>query len=287
MNYGFPYRGSKNKTAEKIINILPKAKNFYDLFAGGCAITHCALLSGKWERVIANDIQGTAVLFLEAINGKYKNEKRWISREQFHKEKMSDNYIRWIWSFGNNGTTYIFGKDKEDIKREAHQWLFQNGYDGTASSRINLIKKFKELHKINGRFELEQLEQLERLQQLEQLGQLQDKLVVSSLDYREVKIEDNSIVYCDIPYNNKKGRTEKYYDIEFDKNAFYEWAKKADFPVYFSSSFCDDPFFTEVLSVEKQCLMVNKNSHGKKKVIEKLFWNNYMIKEERNEEVKK
>lgn len=42
--YGVPYQGSKNSIAEKIINIIPSAENFYDLFAGGCAITHCAML---------------------------------------------------------------------------------------------------------------------------------------------------------------------------------------------------------------------------------------------------
>ena len=36
--YGILYQGSKNKIAEKIINLLPPADNFYDLFAGGCAI---------------------------------------------------------------------------------------------------------------------------------------------------------------------------------------------------------------------------------------------------------
>lgn len=45
MRYGLPYKGSKNKIAERIVDFLPKAKNFYDLFAGGCAITHCAELS--------------------------------------------------------------------------------------------------------------------------------------------------------------------------------------------------------------------------------------------------
>ena len=289
MKYGFSYRGSKSDIAEKIINILPKAKNLYDLFAGGCAITHCALLSEKWDRVIANDLQGSVTLFLDAIKGKYKNESRWISREQFFAEKDKDNYIRWIWSFGNNGADYLFGKDIEQIKKEAHEYLFANGYDGTQYSRITLIKRFKEDKDITGRFEiqrLEQLEKLERLERLEQLEQLEkleqlerlqqlEQLTVYSEDYRDVKIEENSVVYCDIPYNQKTVKTEKYYGIEFDKKSFYEWAKNAQFPVYFSSSFCDDSFFTEVFSVKKECRMNNKNSHGKKIITERLFWNNH------------
>lgn len=54
--YGVPYRGSKNKLAEDIIALLPKGKRLVDLFAGGCAITHCALLSGKWETILSNDL---------------------------------------------------------------------------------------------------------------------------------------------------------------------------------------------------------------------------------------
>lgn len=54
--YGVPYRGSKNKLAEDIIALLPKGRRLVDLFAGGCAMTHCALLSEKWERVLCNDL---------------------------------------------------------------------------------------------------------------------------------------------------------------------------------------------------------------------------------------
>ena len=47
MNYGLPYKGSKNRIAKKILDVLPAAPVLYDVFAGGCAITHAALLSGK------------------------------------------------------------------------------------------------------------------------------------------------------------------------------------------------------------------------------------------------
>ena len=42
--YGLPYMGSKSKHADWVIEHLPAAENFYDLFAGGCAVTHAALL---------------------------------------------------------------------------------------------------------------------------------------------------------------------------------------------------------------------------------------------------
>ena len=39
MKYGLPYKGSKNQIAEWVYSYFPKATNFYNLFAGGCAIT--------------------------------------------------------------------------------------------------------------------------------------------------------------------------------------------------------------------------------------------------------
>ena len=86
MRYGVPYKGSKNSIAEWVYSHFPKADNFYDLFAGGCAITQIALMRDEYENYICNDIDGKGIeLFLNAINGKYKNETRWIDRATFFK----------------------------------------------------------------------------------------------------------------------------------------------------------------------------------------------------------
>ena len=56
MKFGIPYQGSKNRIAKQIIDILPSGKRLVDLFAGGCAISHCALFSGKWQSILMNDL---------------------------------------------------------------------------------------------------------------------------------------------------------------------------------------------------------------------------------------
>lgn len=56
MTYGISYCGSKNRLAKDIVNILPEGKRFVDLFCGGCAITHCAMLSGKYDQFLINDL---------------------------------------------------------------------------------------------------------------------------------------------------------------------------------------------------------------------------------------
>ena len=125
MQYGLPYKGSKNKICEDIMAILPKATHFYDLFAGGCAMTHCAMLSGKYQDFIANDIEpGCVTLFQNAINGKYKNEERWISRDMFFELKDSDPYVKYCWSFGNNGDAYLYAPEMERFKKHLHHLFF-------------------------------------------------------------------------------------------------------------------------------------------------------------------
>ena len=53
MRFGVPYQGSKNQIARWVIDNLPEDEILVDLFAGGCAVTHAAMLSGKWDRIVA------------------------------------------------------------------------------------------------------------------------------------------------------------------------------------------------------------------------------------------
>lgn len=120
MRYGLPYKGSKNGIVPFLIDVFPRKKNFYDLFAGGCAVTHGALLSRKFENFFINDISDYPEVFLQAINGDFKNEKRWISREDFYTLKDREPYIRYCWSFGDNGFNYLYSKEVEPWKKALH-----------------------------------------------------------------------------------------------------------------------------------------------------------------------
>lgn len=122
--YGLPYRGSKSKLAERIVALLPPATHLYDVFAGGCAITHAAQLSGKFKEIHANDITDSVTLFEDALNGKYENESRWISREDFFRLKDSDPYVRIVWSFGNNQRDYLYSREIEPYKKAVHEMLY-------------------------------------------------------------------------------------------------------------------------------------------------------------------
>lgn len=222
MRYGMPYMGSKNKIAKWVIENLPKKANLYDLFGGGGAITHCACESGKFKHVIYNELYPiTFKGFDMAIHGQFKNEKRWISREDFHKLKNKDPYVAICFSFGNNLRCYCYSEKTEKLKKALHYAICYSDFSllenlgvklkRKSSGRIELTKQVKELLKLN-RLEVQNLEALNRLESLERL---------QSLDYRRVRIKNNSVIYCDPPYKD----TAKY-TVDFNHNEFYKWCNK-------------------------------------------------------------
>ena len=125
MNYGLPYIGSKNRIAKKILDVLPAAPVLYDVFCGGCAITHAAMLSGKYSRVVANDINGMIPhAFETALAGGFRDEDRWISRDDFQRLYKTDPYVAICFSFGNNLHEYCYARELEPYKRALHYAIF-------------------------------------------------------------------------------------------------------------------------------------------------------------------
>lgn len=67
-------------------------------------------------------------LFIDALNGKYQNETRWISREDFFRLKDTDPYVAVVWSFGNNLRDYLYSKEIEPLKKAIHYAIFFRDY---------------------------------------------------------------------------------------------------------------------------------------------------------------
>lgn len=262
MRYGTPYKGSKNFIAEWIVNSLPKKKNFVDLFAGGCAVTHCAMTKNKYENYIANDISPSVLLFKDAVDGKYKNETRWISREDFFRLKDADPYVRYCWSFGNDGRTYLYGRAIEPYKRACHyaivfdEWKeFKALCPEVFEVAFDALKGKTDIHERRLQFAPPIVKELKRLNNwnvvqknplykschwrggglhgkhndLQSLQSLQ-RLTVFQDDYRNVTIPEDSVIYCDIPYKGTRG----YNGADFDHEAFYGWAERQSELVYIS-----------------------------------------------------
>ena len=270
MKYGLPYRGSKSRFAADIVEHLPSGTALYDLFAGGCAVTHAAMIAERWDRYVVNDIQGDMPeLFVNAISGKYRDESRWISREDFLALKDTDAYVRCCWSFGNDTKTYMYGREIEPYKRALHyavvfddfeplgelcpevcgacRWVLSD-IDDRSKRRVAIGRAITSWLKAHGTGEMimnnplykschfkggrkEDLARVERLQRLESL----ERYVA---DYRDISIPQGATVYCDPPYKSANG----YCTGAFDHEAFYEWARNADFPIYISEYSMPDDF---------------------------------------------
>lgn len=352
MNYGLPYMGSKNKIAEWVVGHFPEKKHFYDLFAGGCAVTHCAMLKNKFETFTINDISKMTELFTDAISGKYADERRWISSKDFFALKDNDEYVRICWSFGNKGCNYLYSKEIEPWKKALHyacvysdfslmnefgintdgtridikknaakykekyiRWYLKNvlkspadyeslrsnlevkikdnseklraylleglkkagktradvdryiGTNGMAGhyfgrsqwefptrevylklqSLLYLPKNYDKIYGLQSLYEsLQSLQSLQRLQRLQRLQSLQK----FRGDYRNVKIQPDSLIYCDIPYKN----TVEYSDGGFDYESFYDWAEMQSEPVIISEYAMPAERFERIDFTEKRCL---------------------------------
>lgn len=285
--YGIPYMGSKDKIAESICRLFPKADNFYDLFGGGFSISHCIALKRKdFKRIHYNEIRSGMCKFIEdCIAGKYSYENflpKWISREEFY-NRINEPYVKLIWSFGNNGKGYLFGKDIEKYKRSLHNAVIFNNFNAFAKKHLG-ISKFKDGYSIKERRlfvryrgetpqlkrlqKLQQLEGLERLQQLDRLQGLQRKITFSNLSYENVEIDGNSIIYCDPPY---KGTAEYDGNKNFNHAAFLDWASDIKHPVFISEYDIKDARFRPVNEILKKSLLSSSNNAVDK--VEKLYMN--------------
>jgi len=238
MNYGVPYQGGKNSIAEWVVSHIPSADVFCDLFAGGCGITHRAMIEGRWKRYIVNDRYSLATgLFADCANGKVP-EPKWVSRDDFFRLCDTDPYVAVCWSFGNNCKDYMFGKDVEPLKRAAFKAVVDLDFtesdalgldlhflQGTPDWRRRrlLLRRMCRRRAITGIGQLQKLQSLEslqRLQSLQRLGGLQS-LQRLAVDYSEVEIPENAVIYCDPPYINTGG-----YKGGFNHEDFYAWCRR-------------------------------------------------------------
>ena len=258
MRYGMPYKGSKNSIAAEIISILPPAKHFYDIFGGGGAMTHAAALSGKYQYIHYNELNPLICKgFKMAVNGEFKNERRWISREYFNAHKGDDPYVAICWSFGNNLRSYLYSKELEPIKKAVHYARIYNSYcllhelgiaEPSRAEHIERLIRLREIGEVPGDgVKLQHIPAQDRLLALQEFTG--NNIIITSGDYRDLEFENDAVIYADPPYRG----TERY-GAEFDSDAFITWAEKQKPPVYVSEADYIDRWDI-VWSKQKQELM--------------------------------
>ena len=259
-----PWMGSKSDIAWQVVNAIPKGETFVDLFFGGGAITHAAMVSKRWDNFIANDILGTPDIFVKAVRGELKGYDRFVSRSEF---KASDDIVvKMLWSFGNDLKGYLWSPENERLKGIATQMLTAKTLESRRMYFRNFIGALKK-EDIQNIDRLQWIERLERLQSLQGLEML-ERLQGLKCDYRAVTIPRGGGVYCDIPYKGTSG-----YIGGFDHEAFYEWFSSLKVPAFCSEY---DAPFTMVAEWDKLKKGGDRRTMKVEKIKERLYFNGTM-----------
>lgn len=285
-SYGIPFKGSKNSLADWIFKYLPPAQNLYDIFAGGGAITHYALLNSKWGNVYANDIGRGFDLFLRCKSGELyldpvrlnpinkkmvdfmeKKDFDVLAKTPYTELEPWQNWLLAVWSYCADFTFYRCGKGErtESIKK-MHNAAFHldlKPMEELIGKDLSIVRSIKDVFKrvsfiykemessglgetnccqqygcmkrmnaIYESFHNPKGQQLSMFFEVENTGA---NFYHTNVDYREVEIRPNSIIYADPPY-----RDSKYFNAysvkkgEFDSEAFYDWVEKQSAPVLIS-----------------------------------------------------
>lgn len=188
------YVGGKARIAKHIAPIVNEAIKksngmLFEPFCGGCNIT--PYFKG---RVFASDIDENIIcLFKEAISGRTFPE--YVDREMYNAARRGDYdkaltaYIGFCASFRGKYFAGFIGNDYVDPngKVRTQQKGAINGFNRT-------IKALRGM----------------------------PALTLSPMRYDELDIPDNSVIYCDPPYEGTLG----YKTGSFDHERFWEWAEK-------------------------------------------------------------
>lgn len=261
--YGLPYQGSKNSIAEWVIDHLPTADTLVDLMAGGCAISHAALMSGKYKHVIANDITDTAFIFDAAMRGEMDGYATVLTHDEFHAVKATDTLGSILYSFSNNRETYLHGTDSEQLKTAATSMILAPSIHERRLAYKRFLTMLDKHIRAEGMVEnnLKRLHSIERLERVQALSQIDTQATFTPLqgDYRNVHIPRNAVVYIDPPYRD----TDCYAYNGFDFDAFYAWLRTVP-NLTIISEYTTPPECVEITHTQKHVTAAQTNNNTKK-----------------------
>lgn len=217
-----PYQGSKNGIAEDIYNTIrqlniPFPSVIKCCFCGGGAMEY--FLACKGFKVEASDIDVSLIRLHNACKGMPEDVIQWgkhaFTKAEFKELIKGDSafaaLVRSIWSFGNDGRTYLTSTEKEAAKIEA----FYRG-EAEPNSRFKHIEDICLLWKHKPDL----------------------PITFKHSSYEDVTVNEGEWAYCDPPYAGTAG----YRCGGFDHNKFYEWALAQKGLVLISEYDMPEPF---------------------------------------------
>lgn len=198
-----PYKGNKFGILEQIYQTIlslniPKPKGVIDAFTGGGSFAYFMARHGY--KVIANDIDESVIALHHACRDKPDFVRDWgkkyYTKEQFKQwldiAGAEAALVRSIWSFGNDGRTYLTSTENEQNKIDE----FLRGV-AEPNSRF---KHVEDICLLWSRYNLD--------------------LEFRCGSYDQIPVPEGWLGYYDPPYANTAG----YRCGDFDHEAFYAWA---------------------------------------------------------------
>jgi len=224
--YGCAYSGSKSRYVPEIIQIIkimsPGATEFYDLFGGGAAMVHylCANGLGDYRNIHYNDISNVVTrLFDDSFSF---NDVKPLSRSDYYDE---------------------LGRGNDSVR------LFQGRVQGAPVERsYDVDPRHFERNKARA----------ERV--YNDIKPYHDSKRISFSNRRcddkncPLNLPDDAIKYCDPPYFG----TLNSYGVDFDREAFLDWANKQDNLYISEHETFSDPRFVKVWQSDR----VKKSGHS-------------------------
>lgn len=279
--------GSKNLIARELLQQMPRRDWFVDLFAGGGAMWHAAVESGKYGRYLVNEYNEQQCDFLrDCALGIYDECNEWVPSYEFMKHCSDSAFLRCVWSFGNAGNSYFCADVMEDWERALfHAYEFGDyslfseiGFAGDTvyfediKRRPDLYKRKYEDYKgvkidfynLHRRYPHERLQRLRAFHKQCDWLDIVSKTDFSAKSYDEVDLPENALIYCDPPYINTAG-----YGVDFDHSRFYDWCRAQKELVLISEYSMPDDFIPIWIKQKSVTLC----SGAAKKSEEKLFIN--------------
>ena len=260
-SYGLPYLGSKSVMIDFIMSHIPTADTFVDIFAGGCSVTHAALVSSRFGSVISNDITRTSEVFRGVSAGEL-DYARVVSRDEFgaidaFNGSLQDRLTKLIWSFNSNCVNYCLSKESGNVGTSIVSMILSDDINSSYDAYRKLMSAISELSGYGDSTVVRIITMstvsalIGKILRIKNIVGAVDvsSLQVSSVDYRDVYVPANAIVYADPPYRSVLGTMQSYDNASFSVDDFDAWLAEVDFPVIISEYDCP-PGCVEVASFE-------------------------------------
>lgn len=241
------YMGSKNRIAKHILPIILKNRKpnqyYVEPFCGGCNT-----IDKVDGNRLANDNNKYLIAMLNGVinNNNYPikidktlyNLARDVFNGKITNHNMSDDLVGWIGFMGS-----------------ANGRFFEGGYSGVSKTKIGSVRDYI----------------AESIRNIEKQKPNLSGIKFTCLDYRDLPIPSDSVIYCDIPY---KGTKQYSTSKDFNHLEFWQWCRymySLGHQVFVSEHSAPDDFICVWQQEVKSSISANGKTGGSKKSIEKLF----------------